>query len=161
MIGFLRALFGGGEPRLSEAGARDGAAIAALHAASFNRGWSEQEVEALLAERTVTAHRATIGSVLVGFIMSRQAADEAEILSVAVTRRCRGRGIARQLLTLHLRRVAALGARTVFLEVDENNRSALRLYARAGFREVARRPNYYPTAGGKPAAALVLRRDLG
>ena len=86
--------------------------------------------------------------------------DEAEILSVAVDARWRGRGLARKLLDLHLRRLAGLSARAVFLEVDEHNRAAIRLYDRAGFREVARRPNYYPDAGGKAAAALVLRRDL-
>jgi Fur family ferric uptake transcriptional regulator len=40
--------------------------------------------------------------------------------------------------------------------VDEQNTPARRLYARAGFREVGRRPGYY--SGGK--GALVLRRDL-
>jgi ribosomal-protein-alanine N-acetyltransferase len=160
MIGFLGNLFARAEPALSEASARDAGAIAALHAASFRRGWSEQEVEGLLLDRAVIAHRAMLGGKLVGFIMSRLAADEAEILSVAVAARSRGRGLARQLLNLHLRRLAGLNARAVFLEVDEHNRSAIRLYDRAGFREVARRPNYYPGGDGKPAAALVLRRDL-
>lgn len=161
MIGFLRGLFARGEPMLSEASSRDAAAIAPLHAASFRRGWSEQEVEGLLIDRTVIAHRAMAGSKLVGFIMSRQVEDEAEILSVAVTSARRGRGLASNLLTLHLRRLAGLGARTVFLEVDENNKPALRLYDRAGFRAISRRPNYYSSPGAKPAAALVLRRDLG
>jgi len=49
----------------------------------------------------------------------------------------------------------------MFLEVDEHNRPAIRLYDRAGFHEISRRPNYYPAAGGKAADALVLRRDLG
>jgi ribosomal-protein-alanine N-acetyltransferase len=68
--------------------------------------------------------------------------------------------MARKLLTLHLRRLAGIGARAVFLEVGEHNDAAIRLYDRAGFREVSRRPNYYPGAGGEAAAALVLRRDL-
>ncbi len=161
MMGFLGRLFGGGEPMLAEAGARDTAAIAALHAASFRRGWSEQEVETLLLDRSVIAHRATVGAKFAGFIMSRSAADEAEILSIAIAGNRRGKGLGRALLTLHLRRLAALGARTVFLEVDEHNASAIRLYSRAGFHEVGRRPNYYPKAGGKPASALILRRDLG
>jgi ribosomal-protein-alanine N-acetyltransferase len=161
MIGFLRSLFSGSAPAaLSEASARDAAAIAPLHAASFRRGWSEHEVEGLLIERTVIAHRAMSGSRLVGFILSRQVEDEAEILSVAVAPAQRGSGLAGNLLTLHLRRLAGLGARTVFLEVDEHNKPAIRLYDRAGFHEISRRPNYYPTPGGKPAAALVLRRDL-
>jgi ribosomal-protein-alanine N-acetyltransferase len=160
MIGFFRQLFGGGTPRLSDATTRDANAIAALHAAAFRRGWSEEEVETMLADRAVIAHRANQGRQIAGFVMSRQAADEAEILSIAVARRSQGRGLARQLLILHLRRLAALGTRTVFLEVDERNKPAISLYMRAGFREVARRPNYYPHPDGKTAAALVLRRDL-
>ena len=161
MISLVRTLFARGEPVLSEAGPRDAAAIAALHAASFRRGWSEQEVEGLLIDRNVIAHRAMVSRKFAGFIMSRLAADEAEILSVAVGGARRGRGLARDLLNLHLRRLAGLGARAVFLEVDENNAPAARLYARAGFREVSRRANYYPDAAGKASAALVLRRDLG
>ena len=160
MIGFISQLFVRGESALSEASSRDASAIATLHAASFRRGWSEMEVEALLLDRHVVAHRATAGGNLAGFIVSRLVEDEAEILSVAVAARQRGRGLARRLLTLHLRRLAGLGARAVFLEVGEHNDAAIRLYDRAGFREVSRRPNYYPGAAGKAAAALVLRRDL-
>jgi [ribosomal protein S18]-alanine N-acetyltransferase len=160
MIGFISSFFTRGEPAFSEAHPRDALAIATLHGASFRRGWSELEVEGLLLDRHVIAHRAMVGSRLTGFIMSRMVEDEAEILSVAVAGRQRGRGHARRLLDLHLRRLAGLAARTVFLEVDEHNAPALRLYQRAGFREVSRRPNYYPGEAGKAAAALVLRRDL-
>lgn len=160
MIGFISSLFTRGVPAMSEASTRDASAIAALHGGSFRRGWCEQEVEGLLLDRHVVAHRALMGTKLTGFIMSRMVEDEAEILSVAVAGRHRGRGLARQLLNLHLRRLAGLGARAVFLEVDEHNNPALQLYHRAGFSEVARRPNYYPGTGGKAAAALVLRRDL-
>lgn len=160
MINIISSLFGRGDPVLSEASSRDTAAIAALHGASFARGWSEQEVEGLLIDRHVIAHRAISGSKMTGFIMSRLAEDEAEILSVAVSSQRRGRGLARVLLNLHLRRLAGLGARTVFLEVDEHNAAAIRLYDRAGFHEISRRPNYYPGPGSKAATALVLRRDL-
>ena len=160
MIGFVRSLFARSEPAISEAGPRDASAIATLHGASFRRGWSEQEVEGLLLDRHVIAHRALVGGRLAGFIMSRLVEDETEILSVAVAGRQQGRGLARRLLDLHLRRLAGLAARTVFLEVDEHNVPAQRLYQRAGFREVSRRPNYYPGEAGRGAAALVLRRDL-
>ena len=160
MIDLLSGLFARGEPVLAEATSHDAAAIAALHSASFRRGWSEQEVESLLTDRRVIAHRAMTGSKLAGFIMSRLAADEAEILSVAVAGRRRGRGLARSLLNLHLGRLAAMRVRTVFLEVNEYNTAAIRLYDRAGFHEVSRRPNYYPGTAGKTAAALVFRRDI-
>lgn len=160
VIGLLSNLFARGTPALSDAGPRDARAIAALHGQSFRRGWSEQEVEGLLLDRHVIAHRARRGNTLTGFILSRQVEDEAEILSVAVARTSRSRGLAGRLLDLHLRRLAGLGAHAVFLEVDEHNTPAIRLYDRAGFREVARRPNYYASPGGQAATALVLRRDL-
>jgi ribosomal-protein-alanine N-acetyltransferase len=155
MIPFISRMFARGEPALSDASVRDAAAIAALHGKSFQRGWSEEEVEALLLERNVVAHRALAGKRLAGFILSRLAADEAEILSVAVDRTFQGRGLGRRLLTLHLGRLAGHSVRAVFLEVGESNDPAGKLYARAGFREVSRRPNYYGNA-----TARVLRRDL-
>ena len=159
MIGMFTRLFARAEPALSEAGPRDASAIATLHAASFRRGWSDGEIEQMLHERNTIAHRAMTGRTLHGFILSRLAANEAEILSVAVASARRGRGLARALLHLHLRRLAGLGASAVFLEVDEDNKPARRLYQRAGFREVGRRPGYYQH-GNHAATALVLRRDL-
>jgi ribosomal-protein-alanine N-acetyltransferase len=144
-------------PSLQEGRPRDAAAIAALHAASFQRGWGEDEIRRLLIDASVIAHHASIGTAMIGFILSRMAAGEAEILSVAIAPARRGRGFARPLLDLHLRRLAGLGAHTVFLEVDALNEPARALYRRAGFRQVGERPGYYQ--GGK--GALVLRRDLG
>jgi ribosomal-protein-alanine N-acetyltransferase len=152
-------LFGPGPIAISDAGTGDAAAIARLHAKSFRRGWSEDEVERLLADRSVVAHRCMQRSRMSGFILTRTAIDEAEILSVAVDNCRRGSGIGRQLLDFHLGRLAARGTKAVFLEVDEGNRPARKLYERAGFREVGRRDAYYSSAHG-PAPALILRRDL-
>jgi ribosomal-protein-alanine N-acetyltransferase len=157
MMGFVARLIGRAEPSWAEASERDAAAIAAIHAASFQRGWGEDEFRSLLIDRNVVCHRAVMGRILIGFILSRLAAGEAEILSVAITPGWRGRGLSRPLLDLHLRRLAGLGVRTVFLEVDEKNAPAGRLYRKAGFYDVGRRQGYYE---GR-ATALVLRRDLG
>ena len=160
MTNMVARLFARGGPTLSEAEPRDAGAIAALHAASFQRGWSENEIERLLAERNVIAHRAVNGRALSGFILSRIAAGEAEILSVAVAQSRRGKGLARALLDLHLRRLAGLGVRTIFLEVGKNNVPAVRLYRRASFAEVGQRPGYYQQGRDGAVTALVLRRDL-
>jgi ribosomal-protein-alanine N-acetyltransferase len=160
MIAAISRLFARRPPALSEATAHDAATMAALHAASFQRGWSDDEFERLLVERNVLAHRAMSGRRLDGFILSRLAAGEAEILSVATDPARRGRGVGRALLDLHLRRLAGLGTQAVFLEVDENNEPARKLYRRAGFREVGRRPGYYRRDRDHAANALILRRDL-
>ena len=157
MIGIIARLFAR-EAVLSEAGPADACPLAALHAASFHRGWSEGEFERLLLDRNVVAHRAMARGLLVGFILSRLVLNEAEILSVAVASARRGRGLARQLLDTNLRRLAAYGARSVFLEVDQANVPARRLYRGAGFQDVGRRESYYSTS--PDSAALILRRDL-
>jgi len=157
MMSIVSRLWPGAPPQFTTAAPRDATAIAALHAASFRRGWGEDEVYRLLVDSAVVTHRAVVRRALVGFIMSRVAADEAEILSVAIAPAQRGRGLSRPLLDLHLGTLAGRAVRAVFLEVDEHNAPARRLYARAGFAEVGRRQGYYESG----APALVLRRDLG
>ncbi len=131
----LARLFWTRRATLSEATARDAAAIAALHGASFRRGWSDVEIEQLLTERNTITHRATVRAfaarlhpVAAGRRRSRKS------FRSRWRRSQRGRGLARALLNLHLRRLAGLGVQAVFLEVDEDNEPARRLYRRAGFQ---------------------------
>jgi ribosomal-protein-alanine N-acetyltransferase len=157
MMGLVSRLLGRRKPTIAEARPTDAGAIAALHGVSFRRGWGEDEILRLLLERNVVTQRMTAGGKLIAFIMSRLAVGEAEILSVAIAPAWRGRGLSRQLLDLHLRRLAGLGIRAVYLEVGEHNTPACQLYRRAGFNEVGRRQGYYEDG----ATALVLRRDFG
>src|SRR5262249_28520382 len=60
---------------------RDAPQLADIHAASFHRGWSEDEFDRMLAERNTLVHVLRIGSKIIGFAISRIGADEAEILS--------------------------------------------------------------------------------
>jgi ribosomal-protein-alanine N-acetyltransferase len=159
-MGFLRGWFAGAKPAIEAATARDAASLAQIHAASFHRGWGESEFESMLAERNTLVHRLKCGRRMAGFIVSRIGADEAEILSVAIDPGYRGRGLSRDLLLTHLGHLAGRGVRTVFLEVEENNEPARRLYQRAGFASVGRRERYYQQPGGEQLNALLMRRDL-
>jgi [ribosomal protein S18]-alanine N-acetyltransferase len=158
MKAILRRLFARKAPVVSEAGPADARPFASLHADSFHQAWSDGEFDRLLRAPNVVAHRIASGRALMGFILSRIAADEAEILSIAVARSRRGKGLGRRLIDVNLRRLAGLGVRTVFLEVAESNLPARRMYQRAGFRDVGRRKGYYSDANG--SAALILRREL-
>ncbi|CCD94510.1 putative Ribosomal-protein-alanine acetyltransferase, RimI-like protein [Bradyrhizobium sp. ORS 375] len=148
------------KPAIEAAAMRDAKRLAQIHAASFHRGWGEGEFEVMLAERNTLIHRLRLGRKLIGFIVSRIGADEAEILSVALDPNQRGRGLSRDLLLTHLGHLAGRGVRTVFLEVEENNQPARRLYERAGFATVGRRERYYLQPGGEQLNALLMRRDL-
>lgn len=91
-----------------------------------------------------------------GFILVRVAADEAEILTLAVVPSGRRRGVASALLVAAMTRACLEGARTLFLEVAEDNTAARVLYAAHGFAQAGRRRGYY----GAEADALILRREL-
>ena len=159
MIGWLSDLWDGGALAIEPATLRDAPKLAQLHGASFHRGWGEGEFEQMLSERNTLVHRLRQGRKTIGFAVSRMAADEAEILSIAVDSKHRGRGLSRNLLLTHLGHLAGRGVRTVFLEVEENNQPARRLYDRTGFTVTGRRERYYRQEG-EQLNALIMRRDL-
>ncbi len=160
MIAWLNDLRGGGAVTIEPATLRDAHRLAQLHGASFHRGWGEGEFEQMLRERNTLVHRLMQGRKIIGFAVSRMVADEAEILSIAVEAKHRGRGLSRNLLLTHLGHLAGYGVRTVFLEVEENNQPARRLYDRAGFAVAGRRERYYKQPGGEQLNAVLMRRDL-
>ena len=160
MMNWIARLWRKSAPVVEPATPRDAAALAQLHGASFHRGWGEGEFEAMLREQNTLVHRLRQDRKVIGFAASRMAADEAEILSIAVAAGERGRGLSRNLLLTHLGHLAGRGVKTVFLEVEENNQPARRLYDRAGFAVAGRRERYYRQAGGEELNALIMRRDL-
>jgi [ribosomal protein S18]-alanine N-acetyltransferase len=160
MMAWLSGWWSSDAAQVEPATLRDAPKLAQLHGASFHRGWGEGEFEGMLSERHTLVHRLRLGRKIVGFAVSRMAADEAEILSIAVAASHRGRGLSHNLLLTHLGHLSGRGVRTVFLEVEENNQPARRLYERAGFGVAGRRERYYQQPGGEQLNALLMRRDL-
>ena len=80
---------------------------------------------------------------VVGFGGVSVAADEAEILEIAVDEASRRRGFGRALMEAMLTDAALRGARTVYLEVRASGEAARRLYASLGFCEIGVRRSYY------------------
>lgn len=91
-----------------------------------------------------------------GMILARVAADEAEVLTLAVDPAVRRHGLGRALLERAMATARQRGAMAAFLEVASGNAPARALYAAASFVMVGRRNGYYPDGGD----ALVLRRPL-
>lgn len=137
-------------------------ACAALHAEGFAHPWSEEEVAQLISDRSTISVAAVdpVSGIVRGFVIVRVAADEAEILTIAVAASWRKRGIGRAILADAFRQAAEAGARAMFLEVGEDNEAALALYRHLGFVKVGERPGYYRRSDGSRALAVVMRRDL-
>ncbi|MEM6383365.1 MAG: GNAT family N-acetyltransferase [Pseudomonadota bacterium] len=152
-------------PRLTEeVQPEDCRDLAALHEASFPSGWGEDDLQRMLADEAVLARLVRPLGLLgagpaEGFILARRAADEGEILTIAVDPRARSRGLGAQLLDAALFELRVHGVQAVFLEVAETNVAAVRLYRRRGFRTVGERPAYSTAEDGSKARALVMRRQ--
>jgi ribosomal-protein-alanine acetyltransferase len=78
-----------------------------------------------------------------GFLIVRQAADEMEILNLAVGQDYRRRGVASALLKAMLVHARECAAKKIFLEVRESNAAAISFYKRFGFNAAGYRANYY------------------
>ena len=144
----------------------DAASLALLHAAAFAHPWDAAALNSLLTGPGVFTFAAPSG-----FILARAAGGEAEILTLAVAPAARGAGLGRALMLAAAACAAALGAKTLYLEVGSDNPAALALYNGLGFQRAGTRKGYYDShsqgmsaAMGRDAlvlkAALPLRGDL-
>ncbi|MBM3646984.1 MAG: ribosomal-protein-alanine N-acetyltransferase [Alphaproteobacteria bacterium] len=151
-------------PVLSRLSALELDRAAALHAESFaplgERAWTRQDVAELLASPGVAGLLLQVDGCDVGFALCRVAADEAELLTIAVRPEARRRGLGRQLLAAVTDRVRAAGARVLFLEVAVDNSAAQSLYASQGFCVVGTRLAYYRRTNLPPADAAIMRLVL-
>ncbi|MCS5732612.1 ribosomal protein S18-alanine N-acetyltransferase [Herbiconiux daphne] len=90
-------------------------------------------------------------------LLSPPGASDADIQTIAVSERSRGRGLGRQLMTRLLAEAARRGAKSMFLEVRADNPVAHALYLSLGFADIAVRPAYYQPDG---VDAIVMRAPL-
>jgi ribosomal-protein-alanine acetyltransferase len=140
------------------AGAADLDALTRLEEASFKDPWPREMLEGELAHPRallLTATRGEAGPV-VGYAALRQAADEAELLRLAVDPRERRAGVARALVAAGLERLRRQDIQVCFLEVRVDNEPAIQLYRTLGFGTAGRRKAYYRDG----TDALILALEL-
>jgi [ribosomal protein S18]-alanine N-acetyltransferase len=145
-------------------GALDLDLASAVHRAAFTplgeRGWTRQDMAELLASPGVSGMLLISGGQEIGFALCRVAADEAELLTIAVDAGHRRRGAGRVLLDAVIAHARTAGAAALFLEVGADNPAACSLYEQKDFRVVGRRAGYYQRGTGPKADALVMRLTL-
>lgn len=146
--------------RIVPAGAAEAAVLSALYEAAFNEAWAPDQLAQLLAGPGVFALIALDeAGEPAGYALGRVAADEAELLSIALLPGRRRQGGGRLLLDALIECCLAAGAATLFLEVATDNAAALALYRGAGFAEAGIRKGYYKV-GAATVDAIVMKRDL-
>jgi len=142
--------------------ASDADTIARLHAEGFYRGWTREEFAAYITgEGTPVYVACDSRRQIAGFAMLRHLGDDVELITIAVDRKWRKKGVGLMLMRAMFEALLRSPAKRMLLEVADDNAAALKLYGKLGFLKVGERKGYYPRADGTPATAIVMARDLG
>lgn len=149
---------------LRRAEASDAARMAEVHSDAFAAAgeapWSVETVGRMLRTAGAFADVAERNGSMIGFVIGRAMAGEAEILTIAVAADAQRAGVGTALLRAAMGNARRHGARTMYLEVAADNGPAAALYSGAGYIEVGRRRGYYARVGSRPVDARVLRAEL-
>lgn len=140
--------------------------IMAIMGAAFDPQWGErwtrrQVSDALIMPNThaivIDASGSEVGASFdgqsAGFALTRCAADEEELLLIAVHPNFRGLGLGVKLISILRTKSRKRGISRIFLEMRSNN-PAERLYRRMGFEPIGRRANYYRNENGEQLDAI-------
>lgn len=143
---------------------KDAAALSRIHGEAFARQWGDGEFQSLISQAAVFGFVACpegrARDKAAGFVLCREAAGEAEILSIGISPKHRRTGLGWRLMRSAIQEAERRGAEELFLEVDETNVAALQLYTRLDFAKVGERRAYYANGDAVRTTALVMRRDL-
>jgi ribosomal-protein-alanine N-acetyltransferase len=138
----------------------DGAgALAELHAQAFHRGWPAKDFAASCGDDRRIVLKAELDRRLAGLLVLQRAADEAEILSLAVADGSKRRGVGTALLRTAIAACRDKMICSLFLEVAVSNLPAIHLYKKAGFEVIAHRRNYYQSVSSARETAYIMKLD--
>lgn len=116
-------------------------------ASLLNPPWTENSLAAVLENNNADIY-VYVSDIIRGFICLEYILEEGCITAVATDGSYRGRGIARQLITYGERQ---RNKTNIYLEVEETNIQAIKLYESCGYKATGKRKNYY----GKNAAIIM------
>ena len=133
----------------------------------FGEAWNRRQIADALAMPSTHALVVDANGQLVektdraaaGFVLTRHAPDEEELLLIAVSPSHRGRGLGERLLALLFENARMRGAARIYLEMRRGN-PAVRLYEKAGFEPIGVRPNYYRMTNGERIDAITFGRTI-
>ncbi len=109
---------------------------------TYGEGWNHHQCRSMLSMPSAKLLIARREEKICGFIISRQAADEEELLMIAVSPEYQSLGVGYLLLENMLQAARNLQVTAVFLEMRADN-PAERLYKKFGFQRIGLRKAYY------------------
>ncbi len=123
-----------------------------IHKNSFGTGWNKDSLGEYITPKYIVLgyfeDAALVGFIVLGPVKDG-ATDQADIITIAVAPKQRGKSVGRKLLDAAEQAAKARGVDIIFLEVAQDNAAALALYKAAGYDAIGMRKNYYKRAGGR------------
>lgn len=142
--------------KLSKMSIGDLKSIKNVLASDFDNFWSydvlEEELE---CDNSYVIVAKVDENTIVGFAGLKVILDEADIMNIVVKKDFRHNGIGSILLENLINHSKDLNLKTITLEVNENNLSAIRLYDKFSFDKLGIRKNYYD---GKSDAIIMSKK---
>ena len=126
---------------------------AKIHKKCFEKGWSEEEFQKLLALPT-----SRLWMTDEGLLLCSEVADEMEILTICVLPEFRRQYVAQDLLNEMFYYAQKQKVKRIFLEVAEDNEGAKKLYFGVGFKQTGRREGYYARKNGTVDALCLTKK---
>lgn len=133
--------------------------VSELEDASYDFPWSQ----GVFADCLRAGHPCwvlCVDALIAGYGILSTGAGEAHVLNICIAPDYRGQGLGRHLLRRLLDIARWNGAERVFLEVRPSNPLAKNLYESLGFKDIGKRPRYYPAKNGREDA-IVMVLELG
>lgn len=108
----------------------------------FDEFWNYQILKEEIVNTNSSYFVAKSNNIIIGFAGVKQILDEANIMNIVTRKDSRNSGIATSLLK-KLIDFSKKTCTTITLEVNENNKIAIHLYEKFGFKNVGLRKKYY------------------
>jgi len=155
-----QAMMSPAQVMIRQASVEEAQVLSALHADCFDNAWSPSEFAKLMAMPGAITYLALEGDEPLAFLLARQAAGEAEILTIGTRPFARRRGIAKKLMSHLTHELREAGLTQLFIEVAAGNGAARALYERQDFTVTGNRKAYYERPGGRHEDAIVMMKAL-
>ncbi|RVU37370.1 ribosomal-protein-alanine N-acetyltransferase [Rheinheimera riviphila] len=132
----------------------DAPAMLAIEQAATSHPWTLKLFESCFGDRYFNFVLEQQNQIC-GFYIGEFVAGEASLFDICIAPTAQGQGFGRLLLEHFINEADRREAFECWLEVRESNSKAITLYQKAGFHQIGKRPNYYPTATGHEDAILM------
>lgn len=137
----------------------DAETLQAISSITTTPAWSKAAFESSLNDHAVIGWKAVKGEHILGFILTRVIFDEAEILNFAIHPLHQRQGYGQLLITHFINQCQRYKITSIFLEVNENNVTAISLYKKFNFIKIDIRDKYYQISQNHWDNALIMKKN--